>query len=405
MGLCVTELVYYALGAELGLDLGVMITASHNPPEYNGFKVTKAGGEGVAGRDGLDAVREQIERMALSAPAALKPSAEPQESIALGDDYTAFVLGLVGAPDAQGLRVVVDAGNGAGGLLWDALAPRIGVEPLRLNFEPDGRFPAHHPDPSRRETLEPLVREVMDAGADIGFAYDGDADRVVVVLADGHVVDGSEMTACVATTLLDRTPSLVFGVGQTTSRKALDYFRARAAEPVILPVGHAKIKRLMRASAEMEFAGEDAGHYYYRDFFCCDSSLMATLQVLHLASAGRLGGLVESLPGPWHRPAREPSFGFADQGRALAVCRAVALAALERHPDPLEITCEREGRVARDCAGPDVQTCDGVRVDYPDWWFCVRPSGTEPIARLALEARSIELLEERTRALSSLFEQ
>ncbi|MHC4592499.1 MAG: hypothetical protein ACYS8L_07385, partial [Planctomycetota bacterium] len=114
--------------------------------------------------------------------------------------------------------------------------------------------------------------------------------------------------------------------------------------------------------------------------------------------------MVNSLPGPWHRPSSEPSFDFEDPSRALAVCREVACATLDHHPDRLEITCEKDGRILRDCAQSDLRESDGVRADYPDWWFCVRPSGTEPIARLALEARSPGLLQERAAELSALFE-
>jgi phosphomannomutase len=411
MGLCATELVYYAMGMAArpdakgpaclrGLDLGVMITASHNPPEYNGFKVVRAGGEPLSGAAGLEAVRAHMETLTADLPSAVSP---PDKTIAVEEDYLDFALRLVGEPDVRGLRVAVDAGNGVAGLLWQGLSGRLGIEPVRLNFDPDGGFPAHHPDPSRRENLEQLIQAVHGGSLGLGFCYDGDADRVVVVLKDGHVVDGSEMIACIVERLLTSAPALAFGVGQTTSRKALDHFARRGAQPLMLPVGHAKIKRLMRASPRMAFAGEDAGHCYYRDFFCCDSSLITTLHLLHLTAGGALEDFVRSLPGPWLRPEHEPSFAFADQTQALETCRQVALIMLERHPEPTEITCERDGRIARQCDAEAAQDCDGVRVDYPAWWFCARPSGTEPIARLAVEARSKELLDKMTNMLSSLF--
>ncbi len=400
LGLCPTELVYYAAGAPMGFDLGVMVTASHNPPEYNGFKVVKAGGEPVTGATGLREACRLMEAMDLDPPDGLGPL---QADVPAAGDYAEFALNMVGPPLAGGLRVVVDPGNGVGGLLWDLLTERLGLEPVRMNFEPDGSFPAHHPDPSRLANLQPMIKRVRAEGASLGFAYDGDADRVVVVLADGHVVDGSEMTACIAMRLLEGEPGSPFGVGQTTSRKVLDFFAARGIEPVWTPVGHSKIKNVLRARPDMVFAGEDAGHYYYRDFFCCDSSLLTTLHVLHLASSGRLAELVGSFAHEWRRPAREPSFGFGDQGTAMDVCRRVALTALERHGEPAEITCEKDAVLLRRCTPGDVEACDGVRLDYADWWFCVRPSGTEPIARLALEARSEAMLAGRTEELTSLF--
>jgi phosphomannomutase len=322
------------------------------------------------------------------------------------EDYLAFALASAGAPEAQQVRVVADAGNGVGGLLWDPLAAQLGLESVRMNFEPDGRFPSHHPDPSRGENLQPLVERVVADGADVGLCYDGDADRVVAVLSDGHVVDGSEMIVCIVESAFGQSGGAcpLFGVAQSTCRKALDYFGARGVEPVMTPVGHAKIKRVMRATPEMVFAGEDAGHYYYRDFFCSDSALITTLHVLRLAAAGRLRDLVDALPGPWYRPGREPSFAFADQSAAVAVCRRVAAEALQQGPHTLEITCERDGHILRRRSPSDVADAEGIRVDYTDWWFCVRPSGTEPIARLSLEARREDLLAHQTARLSGLFE-
>jgi len=417
IGLCATELVYFVMGSAqgsgpsplraeaarrgpAGLDLGVMITASHNPPEYNGFKVVKAGGEPISATSGLGAICERMEATPAAVPASC---AAPDKVLFVEDDYLDFALNLVGVPDAKGLRIAVDAGSGVAGLLWRGLSFRLGVEPVGLNLKPDGRFPAHHPDPSRRENLDQLVAVVEEEGLDLGFAYDGDADRVVVVQEGGHVVDGSEMIVCIAGRLLQRDSSLLFGVGQTTSRKALDYFRKRSVAPVVVPVGHAKIKAFMRSTPQMAFAGEDAGHYYYRDFFCCDSSLITTLHLLHLAATGGLASLVRSLPGPWLRPEKEPTFGFSRQSRALEACRQVALIMLERHPEPLEVTCEEHGSILRNCSATDIEQCDGVRVDYAAWWFCVRPSGTEPLARLAIEARTPELLAKMTDIFISLF--
>jgi phosphomannomutase len=400
LGLCATELVYYATSIGEGYDLGVMITASHNPPEYNGFKIVRRGGEPVWALNGLGALREAMARM----PAATGGEAQrPLKDVSAEEDYLDFALDLVGRPPVLDMRVVVDPGNGVGGLLWERLTRRIGCDTIALNFEPNGRFPSHHPDPSRRENLDALIGAVGEHGAELGLAFDGDADRVVAVLRDGHVVDGSEVIALVVTRLREAGPARAFAVGQTTSRKCLDYLRAIGVEPLMVPVGHAKIKAAMRAEPTLAFAGEDAGHYYYRDFFCCDSALITALHLLHFAPGGRLARLVSSFPGPWHRPFREPSFRFDDQDRALAVCRQVALWALERDPDPLEITCERNGRVDRRCSPEDVASCDGVRVDYGDWWFCVRPSGTEPIARLALEGRSAGLVAERVDLLTAMF--
>ncbi len=405
LGICPTEFVYYAAGSKRDLDLGVMITASHNPPEYNGFKAVRGGGEPVTGDTGFGRAFELMQAMHDALPESLS---DPATNMDVGAEYLGFALSQTGRPDAGGLQVVVDAGNGVAGRFWELLAPRLGTGLVEMNFAPDGSFPAHSPDPTKRENLEPLRRTVVEQGADLGLCYDGDADRVVAVLGDGHVVDGSEMIVCMVERLRESDASPVFGVAQSTCRKALDYLRDGGLEPVITPVGHAKIKHAMRAHPEMVFAGEDAGHYYYRDFFCCDSSLITTLHLLHLAASGRLAPLIASLPGPWYRPEREPSFSFPDRDRALKVCRKAAAAALERWPVFREVTCEEDGDIRRFHAGgaevvDAVRSAEGVRVDHDDWWFCVRPSGTEPIVRLSGEARSRKLLSDRLEWLGGLF--
>lgn len=397
LGLCPTELVYFASGAR-DFDLGVMVTASHNPPRYNGFKVTGRGGVPITGESGL---REVCRRMQSLQP-GVSAGGEPAEPLELMEEYFDFVFDLVGAPPVPATAPLVDAGNGVGGLLWQRLSGRLGCEPVRLNFEPDGNFPAHEPDPSREENLRPLIRDLRRRGADVGFCYDGDADRVVVVLGDGHVVDGSEMTGCIAARLLQQRPDAVFGVGQTTSRKTLDYFRERGVRPVITPVGHSKIKNVLRAHPSMVFAGEHAGHYYYRDFFHCDSSLITTLHLLHLVGRGTLTAQIEEFAGPWHRV--NDSVRFDDQSVALQVCRQAARRSIAGLGEGREITVEREGAVLRECSPSEIEGADSVRVDYDQWWFCVRPSGTEPIARLAVEARTREEARQRLGELRRSFE-
>ncbi|MCD6415124.1 MAG: hypothetical protein J7M08_00295 [Planctomycetes bacterium] len=401
MGLCPTEFVYYAMGAHAELDLGVMITASHNPPEYNGFKVTLPGGEPVTGQSGLHETIRMMQDVALDSLPELLPL---ETALDVRADYLQFALELAGRPAVGDLEIVVDAGNGVGGMLWELIADGLGLDAVKLNFEPDGRFPAHHPDPSRIENLRSLVEQVRARPGALGFAYDGDADRVAVVLDGRHVVGGSAMTAVVAHRMLADAPGRAFAVGQTMSRSVLDYFRSRGPDPMMLPVGHAKIKKALRANPDIALAGEDAGHYYYQDFFCCDSALITTLNILHLAGAGELGDFLASLAGPWYRPEATSSIGFDDMTRALEVCRQVALRALEEYPAVLEITCERQGSITRRCDPSQIGDALAVRADYPDWWFCVRPSGTEPLARLLVEARTRELARERTEFLLALFD-
>jgi len=401
VGLCPIELLYYLMGTRDEFDLAAMVTASHNPPQYNGFKLVARGMKPVDERAGLRELSAWVSASDAQAPA--KCDAPPQDVFA-EDEYVRFALATAGAPDVSGLKVVVDPGNGTGGILWRVLSDALGVAPVRMNFEPDGRFPSHHPNPAKLENLEPLRARVLAEKADVGFAYDGDADRAVVVLGDGHVMDGSEMIVALVEHLLAGGASARCAVSMVASRKALDYVRARGEEPLIVPVGHAKVKRIMQAEPLLAFAGEQSGHYFYREFFCCESSLLTGLHVLHLAASGRLASLVAQMPGPWMTPAREPEFRFTRRDDALATCRAAARAALKEFPGCAEIMCEGTGEVRRQCAPGDLAGAEGVRVDYEDWWFAMRPSGTEPLARLSVEARTEQDLQAKLNALCKLFE-
>jgi len=399
LGLCPIELLYHVMGSGRGFDLGVMVTASHNPPRFNGFKVVGAGAAPLTERRGLDRVRRRIS----VAAAPLHPRCEPPEkSVFAESDYARFAATATGAEGLGALKVVVDPGNGVGGLLWRWAGEVCAVRPIEMNFEPDGRFPAHHPNPALLENLLPLRERVLAEGADLGLAHDGDADRTVAVLGDGHVLDGGETAAALCERMFGRAPAGRIALSMTVSRRVLDHFRARGVEPLLVPVGHAKAKRAMRDDPSIAFAGEQSGHYFYREFHCSESSLITSLHLLNLSAAGRLRPFVAGLPGPWLAPDREPTFPLADRAEALAACRRVARAAVDAFPEPDEITCEIDWQVRRRCRPRDIDGSEGVRVDYPDWWFCIRPSGTEPLIRLSLESRTAERLEEKLSALRGL---
>jgi phosphomannomutase len=399
--LCPMEIIYYIMGSRSDFDFGIMVTASHNPPQYNGFKLFGRGVRPIDEREGLSRLRPLIETATAPVPDKFT---SPPKNLSFETECVRFALKAAGVQDVPRLKVVVDPGNGTGGLLWGALADVAGVRPIAMNFEPDGRFPSHHPNPARLANLEPLKGRVLAEGADIGFAYDGDADRTVAVLSDGHVLDGSAMIVALVERLFAGRPSARCAVNMVTSRKTLDYLRARGQEPLMAPVGHAKIKRAMQAHPDVGFAGEQSGHYLYREFFCCESSLVTSLHLMHLVACGRLASLVGEMPGPWFGPRREPEFRFVQRAEALATCRAATMAGLKEFPGPQEIMCEWNAEVHRRCKPADIAQADGVRVDYEDWWFSMRPSGTEPIARLAIEARSKTELQAKRRALVSLFE-
>jgi phosphomannomutase len=399
--LCPIEVIFYLMGARREHDVAAMVTASHNPPEYNGFKLLTRGGAPLDSKTGLARLHKWLAETDVAAPNQFHP---PPKTVEAEDEYMRLALRVVGAPHVRDLKVVVDAGNGVGGLLWRRLAEATGLRPIEMNFEPDGRFPSHNPNPAKRENLRALRERVLAEKADLGFAYDGDADRTVAVLGDGHIIDGSEMIVVLLDSLFADTGSVRCAVCMVTSRKTIDYVRARGEEPLIVPVGEARVRRAMEQDRSVAFAGEQSGHYLYREFFCCDSSLITTLHVLRLAASGRLRSVIAQIPGPWFQPAMQGEMPFSRRSEALARCRAVARAGIAAFPGFAEIMCEEEGRVRRRCSPDDIERADGVRVEYDDWWFASRPSGTEPIARLTVEARTQAAAEERLAALRRLFD-
>jgi len=402
LGMCPTELLYYVLGGSDDYDLGVMVTASHNPPEFNGFKVCGPNAEPISRQSGLQKAVDTIYSM--EAPSA-GGVPEPVKSISAEEDYVEYALDYTGYPEPADFRVVIDPGNGVGGLLWEYLEDETGIEPIRMNFEPDGRFPAHLPDITKQENMAALRKKVLDTGADLGLAYDGDADRVRAVLANGHVMDGSETGAALGLQIVHDHPAKQMAVSMAASRAVMDFLEDNDCVPLLVPVGHAKIKGVMRSTPSLVFAAESSGHFYYRDFHFCDSALISTLLLLQMAAAGELQPVAHDVEKTWHSPAESPKFEFEVWEEALQSCRHVAHRALERFPDPEEIICERDWKVDRECGEEDIEAADGVRVDYADWWFCVRPSGTEPLARLTVEARTRQQANERQKALSQFFDE
>jgi len=402
LGMCASELLYYVLGRSEEFDLGAVVTASHNPPQFNGFKLCRSGAEPVTMRNGLDRAMAAMDR---SVAVPDERFDAPPRSVFAERDYVDFALATAGGPaPRENLKVVVDAGNGVGGLLWKRLAEATGVAPIEMNFRPDGTFPAHLPDTSQLENLRQLQQKVIEERADLGLAYDGDADRVVAVLPDGHLMDGSETGAALALRALERQPEGQLGLSMVSSRKVIDFLTARGRRPLLVPVGHAKIKHTMRGRPDLPFVAEASGHYYYRSFFCCDSALVTTLHLLQMTSDGTLLSVVRGLPGPWHALSPEPSYAFEGNEDARSACIRVAEGTLKQFPNPDEIICEKNWQVLRNCQAHDIPGSEGVRVDYPTWWFCVRPSATESRARLSVEANRLEDLREKAGILCSLFE-
>jgi phosphomannomutase len=367
LGLVGTETVYFAVG-ELGLDGGVAVTASHNPKEYTGMKIVRRGALPVGGESGLLEVRDRAvagyEHVSEAAAAAIEP-------YDIWPAYVDRVMSFVRTSAIRPLRVVVDAANGMAGTLLPPVLEKLPIDPVCCFFEPDGSFPNHEPNPLLPENRRYIVARTLEEGADIGVAFDGDADRCFFVDDTGEFVPGDFATALFAESILAKQPGSKVIYDVRASWAVPDTIEGAGGIPIVSRVGHAFIKLLMRKE-DAAFAGEVSGHYYFREFCQADSGVVPFLLMLELISEkGR--SLSEILA-----PYRERYFITGEINTPVA---DVAL--------KLQELKERFGSEG------EVSHLDGLSVTAADWHFNVRPSNTEPLLRLNLEARSRELMERR----------
>ena len=365
LGLASTDLLYYASGT---LDLpGIMLTASHNPKEYNGLKFCLPGAKPVGQDTGLDAIRALVERDGSTASAG---SASGRVSpVDLLEGYVEHVLGFVDVAAMRPLTVVADTANGMGGLVVPAVMERLPVTLHHLYPELDGTFPNHPADPIDPENQKELKAAVLAQHADVGLAFDGDADRVFLIDEQAGDVTGSVLTALVARSMLRREPGAKIVHNLICSWIVPESVRAEGGEPIRTRVGHSFIKQVMAETGAI-FGGEHSGHYYFRDNFRADSGLIAAVIALGELSAAE-APLSEVLA-PFRRYAAsgEINSRVADPAGTI---EAVASALSDGRQDRL----------------------DGLTVEFDDWWCNVRPSNTEPLLRLNAEATTAELLAEK----------
>jgi phosphomannomutase len=366
LGLASTDLLYFASGS---LDLpGIMLTASHNPKQYNGLKFCQPGARPVGEDTGLRDVRAIVE-------AGVQPSGErgTVEQRDLLPAYTDHVLGFVDVDAMRPLTIVVDTANGMGGLVVPAVLERLPVTVHYLFPELDGTFPNHPADPLNPENQKDLRAAVLEHGADIGLAFDGDADRVFLIDELAEDVSGSLLTAVVAANMLRAEPGAKIVHNLICSWIVPETIREHGGTPIRTRVGHSFIKQVMAETGAI-FGGEHSGHYYFRENYRADSGLIAA--VVMLGELSGYGAALSALLQPFRR--------YADSGEINSEVADQAAKIEELS------TALADGRQDR---------LDGLTVEYDDWWCNVRPSNTEPLLRLNVEARTPELLAERTAAL------
>ena len=365
VGMVGTEMLYFAVGS-LGLDGGIAVTASHNPKEYTGMKIVRRGALPVGGDSGLLDVRRRAE-LGFPEPAA-------RGAVRVEDVYPAWaarVLSFVDPAALRPLRGGIDAAHGMAGAMLPRVLERLPIDAVPFCFEPDGSFPSHEPNPLLPENRELVIARVLEEGADLGVAFDGDADRCFFVDDTGEFVPGDFVTALLAEAVLEREPGATIVYDVRASWAVPDTVRAAGGTALVNRVGHAFIKHRMRKEGAA-FAGEVSGHYYFRDFFQADSGVVPMLLLLELLS--RRGGSLSELLAPF----RERYFLTGELNTPVADV-ALKLQELKERFGP-------EGEVSH---------LDGVSVVAPDWHMNVRPSNTEPLLRLNLEARSRGLMERK----------
>jgi phosphomannomutase len=354
-GLVGTEMLYYLVGSR-ELDGGAMVTASHNPKAYTGVKLVREGAIALSGDAGIQDVRRTIE-----AGLGEAPGGGSVEQVDVTGEFHERALEFIDPALVTPKRVVVDGGNGMAGPMVGPLLERLGLDLVTTYWTPDGEFPDHEPNPLLEENRRFIVEKVRSEGAELGIAWDGDADRCFFIDDTGAFADGDFVTALLAASILRRQPGATILYDVRASRGVADTVEQLGGTALMNRVGHAFFKTRMRDEGGV-FGGEVSGHYYFRDFYCADSGTIPALLILELLSTeGKtLAELLE--------PYRSRYFTSGEINTEVADPLAKIEEIAEHHAD---------GRQHR---------LDGISVDYDDWHFNVRPSNTEPLLRLNLES-------------------
>ena len=368
-GMLGTDMLYFAVVND-GLDGGAQVTASHNPKQYNGIKIVRAGALPLSGEQGLGDIRDMIVNDRLPAPAAAPGTVSPRNILF---EYIEKVMSFIDRDVIKPFTVVLDAGSGMAGLVAPLLFDQLPCKTTRLCFDIDGTFPNHEANPLIEENRRDITAEVIRQKADVGIAWDGDADRCFFIDGSGEFVSGDFITALLAEAFLLKHHGATIIYDLRASRAVKDTVERLGGRALMNRVGHAFIKQRMREEDGI-FAGEVTGHYYFRDFSYADNGFIPALLILELMSKKQ-----KSLRDLLH-PLRERYFISGEINTKLASMSEVPkkLQAIEAR--------YKDAQIAR---------MDGISVDYPDWHFNVRGSNTEPLLRLNLEATTPETMEKK----------
>jgi phosphomannomutase len=354
-GMIATEMLYHLVGSR-DLDGGAMVTASHNPKPYTGVKLVREGALALSGDAGIGDVQREIE-----AGLGHAPGGGSFEEVDIWDEFRRHALSFIEPDRVAPMKVVVDGGNGMAGPMVGPLLDELGMDVAPLYFEPDGEFPDHGPNPLLEENRRLIIERVRSEGADIGIAWDGDADRCFFIDDEGVFCDGDFVCALLARSVLEKQPGAMILYDPRSSRAVPDVVAAAGGRFALSRVGHAFFKARMREEGAA-FGGEVSGHYYFHDFWCADSGTIPALMMLELVSVH----------------GRRPS-------QLMAEFRSRYFISGEINSEVADQTAKME-QIAERYSDAEITRLDGVSIEYPDWHFNVRPSNTEPLLRVNLES-------------------
>jgi len=369
VGLVSTDALYFAVG-KFGYPAGVMITASHNPAEYNGFKICREEAKALSFEEGISQIRDLVIANDFPEPASGKRGDLQERNIL--DAYADHVLSLIDIAKIKPLKIAVDAGNGMAGATGPRVFAKLPIEVIPLYFELDGTFPNHEANPIEPENIADLQKTVVEQGCDFGVAFDGDADRMFLIDEKGEFVGGDMTTLMVAVSTLQKHPGATICYNLICSRSVPETIERMGGTAIRTRVGHSLIKAEMRKQDAI-FGGEHSGHFYFRDNWYADSGMIAMLTVLELVSeAGK--------------PLSEVLAPLDTRVRSGEINSEVS--------DPPAIVQKVEEHFAKQ--GATIDHLDGVTVGFPDWWFNLRSSNTQPLLRLNVEADDRATLDAKT---------
>jgi phosphomannomutase len=367
LGLMSTDMAYFASG-KYGYDLSLSVSASHNPAEYNGFKIVKKGAIAISGRSGIYDIRDKAISSDIIQPASIKGTITKRDIL---DDFIKHCLTFIDTKNIKPFRIVIDAGNGIAGLLIPALQKFLPLQITPLFFELDGRFPNHVPNPLIPENNRFLETKIKETKADFGITFDGDGDRMYFLDENSRFVTGTITTALIAEAVLKKNPNSTILYNAVTGRIVPEIIQKLGGKPVRVRVGHTLIKEDMRTFNAI-FAGEHSGHYYFKDNYSADSGIIAMLLALEAVSNKnkKLSDIVAEFDKYPSIP--ETNFEVKDQQAVMK-----------------QIEKNYSSKAQK------IDWLDGVTIWFEDYWANIRPSNTQPLLRLNIEADNMELLESK----------